>query len=148
MSELTAAVGGGFEFKQKDKTYHVSLITQKIKAAFEKAQFNRARDAALALKDLMTRDEYLDHLKALNDDFISGAYGLESERGMTFAQSSNGSIVLSSLLFNISEDEMVKLLLECRDEITQLLSLVIKESFGTLDENSLSGSAASSGSGS
>src|SRR5581483_777209 len=130
MSELTASVGGGLTFAHKDKTYTVSLITQKVKAAFEKAQFGRAREAALALKDLMDRGEYLAHLKQLNDDYISGAYGLDSERGLNFAQTTNGSILLCSLLFGVSEDEMAQLLLEAKDEITQLMSLVIKQSFG------------------
>lgn len=131
MSELTSGLCQSIEFKHKDKTYQVSLITQKIKSLYEKKQFSRARDAAIMLKECMNSSEYQEHLRELNQSYIRGDYSLDSENGIAYAQTAGGSVLLTSLLFNISEEEMTKLLLEAKAEVMALLSVVISESFGT-----------------
>lgn len=131
MSDLTSALKTGIEFKFKDKTYEVSLLTQKIKGQFEKKNFSRARDAAMLLKEAMSPAEYAEHLSRLNDNYIAGVYGLHGDAGQSFAETPDGTILICSLLFGISEEEMTKLMLEARTEILAILQAVLAESFGS-----------------
>ena len=129
MSTINECLGTPHEFTHKGKTYQVSLITQNIKAAFEKRLFARAKEAALTMRDLMTTEDYRQHLKFLNDDYIAGQYAFESDRGIKAVQTINGMVSLCSLLFNVDEQEMLKIIVERKEEVTSLVNLIFKESF-------------------
>ena len=129
MSVLTEALGGTHEFIHKGKVYRVSLITQAIKAAYEDRLFAKAKEAALAMRQLMPREDYQAHLRQLNDDYIKGEYAFESARGLEVMQKVPGTVMLCSLLFGIDEMEVLKLVQERQEEVTSLLQLIIKESF-------------------
>lgn len=131
MSNLTSVVTGPFEFKWRDKTFQVQHITQKIKSEYERKQFTRARDAAVLLKECMSKSEYIQHLKDLNDDFISGEYGLESAKGLKYAQTNKGVLLLCSLLWQTDEETMMQILTDKQEEVKSLLDCIIKESFGS-----------------
>src|SRR5581483_7298486 len=133
MSTISECLATPHEFAHKGKTYSVSLITQNVKAAFEKRLFGRAREAASAMRDLMSTEDYRQHLKALNDDYIAGQNAFESERGIKAVQTINGMVSLCSLLFDIDEQEMLKIIVERKEEVTSLVNLIFKESF-PLDE--------------
>lgn len=111
------------------KTYTVGLVTQEVKIAFERKLFAQARDAALALKECMTPDEYRQHLKTLNDDYISGKYALESERAVSLLQTPKGCLLLCGLLIGADETELLRLLVRRKDEVTAMLEVVLRESF-------------------
>ncbi len=136
-------LAGPHEFDHKGKTYTVSLITQNVKLAFEKGLFARAKRAALELRDLLSPEDYLAHVKALNDDYISGQYAFESERGLAAVSTISGMVLLTSLLFGCPEDEVVPILTERKDEVIGLIQMIFKESFpGTDKEGSNAATAA------
>jgi len=134
MGVLNECLAAPHEFVHKDKIYKVSLINQAIKLKYEQAMFARAKEAALVMRDLMDASQYRDHLKQLNDDYISGAYGMDSPRGLETLKSTWGGVTLIALLFGIDNHEAVKLLTERKDDVTALLEVVLHESFPAVQE--------------
>lgn len=135
MSELTQCIGGTFEFKHHDKVFHVTVLTEAIKAQIEKALFAKARQAAVETKDLMTRSEYVTYLKELNDSFISGDYAFAGQLSLNYLGTYDGSIFFASLLFGATKEEMVTIFNEQKDEVTSLIALIVKETYGIKDED-------------
>ncbi len=136
MSALTECVGTSVphEFVHRNKTYSVQLITQAVKAGYEKKFFARAKEAAAAMRELMDKADYSKHLKELNDDYISGAYAFESPKGLAALQTVSGMLILCSLLFGCDETELLQLVNERREEVTSLIELLIRESFPVQEE--------------
>ena len=134
MSVINECLGGTHEFRHKDKVYRVSGITQEVKAEFGKRLFARAREAAAEMRELMTPKEYADHLKALSDDYISGEYAFESQRGINAIKTITGMTLLCSLLFSVGEDEMLKVIVEREQDIAALLKVLFVEAFPRLSE--------------
>lgn len=129
MSALGELLGGTHVFTHNGADYEVSPITQKVKLDFERRLFGRAKEAALALRECMDKEEYSQHLKKLNDDYIAGEYAFESNRGMEAIKTISGMVLLSSLLFGVDEATMLRLVSERKEEVASLITVVIKESF-------------------
>ena len=136
MSVLCEALATPHEFIHKGKTYKVSLITQEIKAAFERRLFAKAKEAARELKSLMTSEEYQAHLRKLNDEYITGDYAFVSERGLAHIKTVPGMVMLCSLLFDCEEMELIRLVNERQDDVMALIQLVIKGPFPTPEDGS------------
>lgn len=136
MSVISECVGPlcPHEFVHKGKTYQVRHVDQEVKAAFEKRLFGKAKEAALLLKECMTADEYREHLKKLNDDYIAGEYALESSRAIAMLGRDHGGLLLISLLLGVPEMEALRLLAERKDDLAGVLALVVRESFPTPEE--------------
>ncbi len=126
---LGAVLGGEHLFRHNDKEYRVRLVTHDVLLAYERALFTRARDAARELRSCMTPEEYQSHLQRLNDGYMRGEYSLQSELGQATLKTAPGMISLCALLWQVSEDEMLRLLTECGPEVASLLEAVVKESF-------------------
>jgi len=133
MGVLGECLAEAHEFVHKDKVYKVGLVNQAVKLKFERALFHRAKEAALEMRDLMTPDEYRDHLKQLNDDYIGGQYGMDSPRGLEVLRSVQGGITLVALLFGVDNAEAVQLIMERKDDVTALLQVVLHESFPAMN---------------
>lgn len=133
MSQLATAFAMPLEFTHKGKNYVCSLVTQSVKAQFEKKLFGRAKDAAKEMRDCCTRDEYLSYLADLNTRYLRGDYAFESPTGLESCKSITGMKLLVSLLFNITEEEALELATDAKEELTQVVSLSIKMSFPGID---------------
>lgn len=133
MSVLSEVIGNSVphEFIHKGKTYKVGLITQGIKCAFERKLYARAVEAASLMKEAMTATEYQEHLAKLRDDYATGEYAFESNRGQKSLQTIPGIIAICSLLFHTDELDLIKLVNERTADIVSLLQLLLKESFPT-----------------
>jgi|ERR1019366_1168180 hypothetical protein len=134
MSAINEALGTPHEFQHKGKTYHVSLITQAVKAGFEKRLFAKSKEAASTMRELMDKPDYLAHLKSLNDDYIAGEYAFESQRGLSAVKTVQGFVVLMSLLMGIDETEVLAIITERGDELQLLVRMIFLESFPGMEE--------------
>jgi hypothetical protein len=134
MSAISECLGSGHEFLHKGRTYHVSLVNEGIKEAWEKRLFSDAKAATSGLRDIMDREDYSRHLKCLLDDYQEGKYALESPRSMAMLQQPKGMLILISLLMGITEMEGLKILAERQDDLAALLTLVLRESFPQPEE--------------
>jgi hypothetical protein len=134
MSKLTQIVVGTHEFKWHDKVYNVKPVDYKVKAEFERKQFARARDAVLLLKTFIPLDEYEKRLDRISDDFVRGEYALESTKGLEFAKSNKGVLMLCAMLFDVDEETMTHILMDSQTEVVSLVKTIIAESFGTTDD--------------
>jgi hypothetical protein len=136
MSALTASIGGKYEFKFKDKTYQVSLLTKKVKSAFEKRMLSKALEGAQTLKVAMSSQEFREFLEGINDRFCEGYYSYENVFN-TIAQTENNikysdiALTLLGLLFNLPDEEMTELYREANVEVANFLNLILRESTGT-----------------
>ncbi len=126
---INEAFAQPLEFQHKDKVYHCSLVTQNIKLQFEKRLFARAKDAAIGMREAFTKEEYLQHIGDLNSKYLRGDYAFESEIGLDACKTITGLKLLVSLLFNISEEEAVGLAIECKEEMMQVVTMAIQQSF-------------------
>jgi len=134
MGVLNECLAKPHVFEHKGRKYKVSLVNQKIKLQYEQAMFARAKEAAIVMKELMSGDDYRAHLKQLNDDYLIGAYGMDSERGLQTLKSTWGGITLIALLFGVDNHEAVQLLTERKDDVTALLQVILHESFPAMEE--------------
>lgn len=131
---LNKYLNGKYTFKDGDDTYEVSLVTMKIKNEFAKALFIKARDGLILLKDALTKQEYMEHLFALNEEYMAGGFDTDSERGQAAMQSESGVLLMSSLLFGTTEEKMIDLFVRKEVEVMTIMKLVLKESRGLTDE--------------
>lgn len=133
MSVLGEMLGGTHPFEHDGKIYNVKAITQDVKVAFEKSLFFKAKDAALALRDLMDREQYAAHLDKMNNDYLSGKYRFDSKRGKSALQG-NGLFVLLAMLFEVDEQTMMRIAKDKAQEVVALFRLITKESFGLTED--------------
>jgi hypothetical protein len=106
-----------------------------VKVKFEKRLHARAKEAAKELRDLLTKEEYLEHVGKLNDDFINGKYSFESPAGMESIKATAGMNALASIMFGIPEAEMMKLVTAAADEVTAVMHTAFKMSFPGVKED-------------
>ena len=130
MSELNKALAAPHIYKFKDKEYKVSLVTNRVKAEFEKRMMHKAVQAARDMKTILEPDEYEMMLKKINDDYIAGRYAFESKFSVGAMQNPKGGfLTLCSVLFNTNEEEMYSIILEDTLEVRALIDTIITESF-------------------
>ncbi len=76
----------------------------------------------------MSKEEFKEHLTTLNDNFMLGNYRFER-----YAETPKGIELMLSLLFNVDEQELLKILIDKRDELVSLFRLIVNESYGVSD---------------
>lgn len=129
MSELSAILGNSgskFEITYNDRVYKAKLIDQNVKDGFAKKLFAIDRDGLFVLKQCYTHEEYLERLDKKAEDFLMGEYDLVSTRGQKSLGTPVGMLHLCGLIFEIDEMEMMKLMADRKDEILNLLQLILK----------------------
>ncbi len=127
-SQALGAESSPFTLTHNGRVYHVSLITQAVKTAYEKWLWGRAQDLAFSWRNKMASEEYSAHLKVLGDDYLNGEYDFTSEKAAKALKTIPGALALTAILFGVTEVEMVALTVERGPEIKELLSLVMRES--------------------
>lgn len=132
ISELSKALGNAaapFDIESNGKTYHVKLVDQAVKVAFEKKLYQHAKDAVTGLRADLSSDEYIGMLTQLTQAYEAGEFAMEGTRGIKAIRSPKGALILMSLLLGVDEIETMNLAADRRDELAQALDAVIKESF-------------------
>lgn len=132
MSELSQALGGSapkHTIKANGKVYSVGLVTQEVKVAYEKALYARAREGVREMKTDLDKDDYAEMFQTLADRYEAGEFALEGERGRKALNSPRGSLLLLSILMNVDEMEVIRIVSENEEEVNSVFKAVIKESF-------------------
>lgn len=134
MSALAEVLGNsapGHPFVYDGKTYAVSLVDQHVKVGVEKRLMADAREILRMEKEdtEMSDDEYSKQRRLLNADYQAGEFAFESERGKRYITTQRGALHLSSLLFQVDEAEMLRLMAARGPEVSALVDLVLRESF-------------------
>jgi hypothetical protein len=145
MSELSSALGGSVPNHQivcNGKTYHVSLITQAVKVAFERTLYQKAREALGSVRDISPPVYYEKKLDALLESYQQGKFAMESEFGKKAMANPGGGIMLLSLLMGetrgntiipLPETEIMAIAVQVPDEASMILRTVMRESFPGVD---------------
>lgn len=112
------------------------MITQKVKLAYERHLFQKEVEAVRLLRDAMTADEYLGQLEKLRQLYAKDYYAFLGKRGQKSLKTVPNMLFLCSLLWGVADDdEMLILLKERQEDVSHLLSIIIKESFQIEDED-------------
>jgi hypothetical protein len=134
MSELSQSIGGPpFKVTIGDKTYSVGLVTNDIKIAYEKALYAKGREAVVSLRQDLTSEEYIAMMTGLADAHGNGDFAIEGKRGLKALSSPRGSFLILSLLFNVDESELLKIILADEAQVMSVFKAVLKESFPGVD---------------
>lgn len=115
-------------FEHNGRTYTVSLLTQKHKAAFEDYLKRRAMDTLRAMRGYIGHDEHLEDKKRLMRDIATGIYAFHGEVAAEALATPDGSIQLAAILFGTSHEDMAKLLVDRGAEVREILDAVMAES--------------------
>jgi hypothetical protein len=82
------------------------------------------------LADLLHPDDFRERSKALADDYLAGKYALGKGEA-----SDSASLQLMATLFGCTTDEAIRLLVARRVEVTELLSVIARESYGEPEDD-------------
>lgn len=150
MSELGNALGGSgskHPLTIGGKTYHVGLVTQAIKLAYERALYARAREGLAALRGDLDGDMYAEGMFKLSEKYEDGEFALEGERGKKTLKSPHGVTLILSLLMGVDQQEVLQCLLTDETQVQNVFRSVMRESFPSAawDVKPAEGEAASGG---
>lgn len=130
MSELSQSLGGPpFKVTIGAKTYSAGLVTNEIKIAYEKALYQKAREAVVGLRADLSSDEYIAIMSSLADAQGNGDFAIEGKRGLKALSSPRGSFLVLSLIFGVDETELLNMLLLDEAQVQAVFKAVLRESF-------------------
>lgn len=134
MSELSRSVGGPpFVLNVQGKSYGIGLITQDVKAAYEKELFRKAREAVAALRQDLPAEVYKEMMLELAETFEQGKFAMEGERGQKMLGTPRGSLLVLSLLMGTDEAEVARVLMADEPQVMSVFQAVLRESFPGVD---------------
>lgn len=130
VSELLNVPGeGSLSIQFNGKTYTAGLITQKVKADFEKRMERKALDAIFKVKDLLDPVEFREAVSGVTRDIAAGIYSFGSERSIQALSTPAGTCSFASILFNAPEAEIEQLVMAKSDEFKIVMDLVREKSY-------------------
>jgi hypothetical protein len=129
MSLHAGPAGTALTIEYDGKTYRARPVTDEVLGEFEAALAGRARKGLDAVKASLTREEYLERLDGVARDFEGGEYSLYSQRGQAFLLTREGALTVAALLFGVGKAEVLRLTAARQDEVTALITQVVRESF-------------------
>lgn len=133
VSEVLGNHGAPHILEHAGKKYRLSLIDQRVKSAFEKARFQKAKEALAIIKEDLGAEEYTRQLQEKAAQYEAGEYEIFSPTGMTYIKTIAGMRLLLSLIIDCDQNELMVLVLAKKDEIIPLLGLILRESFPGLE---------------
>ena len=129
MSELSAAIGKGYEIVHKGKTYTFTLIGQNVKLSFADRCYSRAREAVKELRNDVSSDEFAKMMSLLAEANERGEFELFGIRGAKAMASIKGAMLMVRLLTGCDEEEGKDLVENNTVEVKLIIDKVIEESF-------------------
>jgi len=121
--------GGSMTIEFNGKKYTAGLITQKVKAEFEKRLEKKALDAVFQMKSYLEPVEFREAISGVTRDIATGVYSFGSESSAQAMTTPWGGIMLAGLIFNTSEDEIQALMMAEREKFEIVMGLVREKSF-------------------
>jgi len=152
MSELSGAVGSAgpkHKITVGNKQYPISLVTQGVKLAFEKALYEKARAALRSIRGDVDKDYYERKMDGLIEHYQTGGFAMESEFGKKAMESPSGVVLLLALLMGtanpndpaditpMSQIDLINAVSAAPDEFAAVFKTVIIESFPGADVEKL-----------
>lgn len=120
---------GSLTIEFNGKKYTAGLITQKVKADFEKRMEKKALDAVFSLKSHLEPIEFREAISSVTRDIASGAYSFGSDLSIAAMSTPAGAIALSASIFNASESEMQALMMSEKERFETVMDIVREKSF-------------------
>jgi hypothetical protein len=128
-SLLNAEGEGSLTIDFNGKKYTAGLITQKVKADFEKRMEKKALDAVFSLKNYLEPVEFREAISSVTRDIASGAYSFGSELSIASMSTPSGAIALAAALFNAPENEVQSLMMSEKERFEAVMEIVREKSF-------------------
>lgn len=126
---LNSSGEGSLTIDFNGKKYTAGLITQKVKAEFEKRLEKKALDSVFSMKDRLEPVEFREAVSSVTRDIASGIYSFGSENSIAALSTPAGALAFASILFSAPENEVQDLMLAENDKFELVMELVREKSF-------------------
>lgn len=120
---------GSLTIEYNGKKYTAGLITQKVKAEYEKKLEKKALDSIFKIKDMLDPVEFREAISGVTRDIAAGVYSFGAERCIQSLSTPAGTCMFSSLLFSVPEQEIESLVMAKSDEFKLVMDLVREKSY-------------------
>lgn len=126
---LNSSGEGSLTIEYNGKKYTAGLITQKVKAEFEKRMEKKALDSIFSMKDRLEPVEFREAISSVTRDIASGIYSFGSENSIASLSTPSGALAFASILFSAPENEIQDVMLAENDRFEAVMELVRDKSF-------------------
>jgi hypothetical protein len=126
---LNSSGEGSLTIEYNGKKYTAGLITQKVKAEFEKRMEKKALDSVFSMKDRLEPVEFREAISSVTRDIASGIYSFGSENSISALSTPSGALAFASILFSAPENEIQDVMLAENDRFEAVMELVRDKSF-------------------
>jgi hypothetical protein len=126
---LNSSGEGSLTIEYNGKKYTAGLITQKVKAEFEKRMEKKALDSIFSMKDRLEPVEFREAISSVTRDIASGIYSFGSENSISSLSTPSGALAFASILFSAPENEVQDIMLAENDRFEAVMEIVRDKSF-------------------
>lgn len=126
---LNSSGEGSLTIEYNGKKYTAGLITQKVKAEFEKRMEKKALDSIFSMKDRLEPVEFREAISSVTRDIASGIYSFGSENSIASLSTPSGALAFASILFSAPENEIQDVMLAENDRFEAVMEIVRDKSF-------------------
>ena len=126
---LNSSGEGSLTIEYNGKEYTAGLITQKVKAEFEKRMERKALDSVFSMKDRLEPVEFREAISSVTRDIASGIYSFGSENSIAALSTPSGALAFASILFSAPENEVQDVMLAENDRFEAVMEIVRDKSF-------------------
>ena len=126
---LNSSGEGSLTIEYNGKKYTAGLITQKVKAEFEKRMEKKALDSIFSVKDRLEPVEFREAISSVTRDIASGIYSFGSENSIASLSTPSGALAFASILFSAPENEVQDVMLAENDRFEAVMEIVRDKSF-------------------
>ena len=126
---LNSSGEGSLTIEYNGKKYTAGLITQKVKAEFEKRMEKKALDSIFSMKDKLEPVEFREAISSVTRDIASGIYSFGSENSIASLSTPSGALAFASILFSAPENEVQDVMLVENDRFEAVMEIVRDKSF-------------------
>lgn len=126
---LNSSGEGSLTIEYNGKKYTAGLITQKVKAEFEKRMEKKALDSIFSMKDRLEPVEFREAISSVTRDIASGIYSFGSENSIASLSTPSGALAFASILFSAPENEVQDVMLAENDRFESVMEIVRDKSF-------------------
>jgi len=128
LPELLGTEGTPLGFEYKGKKYTFKPLSIGILEELEVRHFEQAKKRLKDMKDVLDEDTYTKKGLDLYEQYEAGEFGFFSTKGQKWVKKPAGAFLLLKLSLDVSDEELLPLLLAKSAEINQLMQVVLSES--------------------
>ena len=126
---LNSSGEGSLTIEYNGKKYTAGLITQKVKAEFEKRMEKKALDSVFSMKERLEPVEFREAISSVTRDIASGIYSFGSENSIAALSTPSGALAFASILFSAPENEVQDVMLAENERFEAVMEIVRDKSF-------------------